>query len=159
MGKRAWAALGLPSIGAQLHAPVAGLQWVVAAYTVVLASLLMLAGALADRFGRKAVFQAGLCLFTLGSWLCSLAPGLAWLVAFRALQGAGASMLNPAALGIISPARSPGRPSGRRRWACGTPPSACRWPWGRWPAAGWRRRRAGGLSSGRTSRWGLRPSA
>jgi EmrB/QacA subfamily drug resistance transporter len=94
--------VGLPAIGAQLHAPVAGLQWVVAAYTVVLASLLMLAGALADRFGRKAVFQVGLCLFTLGSWLCSLAPGLAWLVAFRALQGAGASMLNPAALGIIA---------------------------------------------------------
>jgi EmrB/QacA subfamily drug resistance transporter len=94
--------VGLPAIGAQLHAPVAGLQWVVAAYTVVLASLLMLAGTLADRFGRKAVFQVGLCLFTLGSWLCSLAPGLAWLVAFRVLQGAGASMLNPAALGIIA---------------------------------------------------------
>jgi EmrB/QacA subfamily drug resistance transporter len=94
--------VGLPVIGAQLHAPVAGLQWVVAAYTVVLASLLLLSGALADRFGRKAVFQAGLCLFTLGSWLCSLAPCLAWLIAFRALQGAGASMLNPAALGIIT---------------------------------------------------------
>src|SRR4051812_34858415 len=51
--------VGLPVIGAQLHAPVAGLQWVVAAYTVTLASLLLLAGALADRFGRKAVFQVG----------------------------------------------------------------------------------------------------
>src|SRR5258708_22813972 len=57
--------VGLPMIGAQLHAPVAGLQWGVAAYTVVLASLLMLAGALADRFGRQALFQPGLCLFTL----------------------------------------------------------------------------------------------
>lgn len=94
--------VGLPTIGAELHAPVAGLQWVVAAYTVVLASLLMLAGALADRFGRKAIFQTGLSLFTLGSWLCSLAPDLSWLVAFRVLQAVGASMLNPAALGIIT---------------------------------------------------------
>jgi EmrB/QacA subfamily drug resistance transporter len=94
--------VGLPVIGAQLHAPVAGLQWVVAAYTVVLASLLLLAGALADRFGRKAVFQVGLSLFTLGSWLCSLAPSLPWLIAFRVLQAAGASMLNPSALGIIT---------------------------------------------------------
>jgi EmrB/QacA subfamily drug resistance transporter len=94
--------VGLPAIGAQLHASVSGLQWVVAAYTVVLASLLMLAGALADRFGRKAVFQTGLCLFTLGSWLCSLAPGLSWLLAFRVLQAAGGAMLNPAALGIIT---------------------------------------------------------
>jgi MFS family permease len=67
--------VGLPSIGAQLHAPVAGLQWVIAAYTVTLASLLLLAGALADRFGRKAVFQAGLSLFTLGSWLYGVHPG------------------------------------------------------------------------------------
>jgi EmrB/QacA subfamily drug resistance transporter len=94
--------VGLPTIGAQLHAPVAGLQWVVAAYTVVLASLLLLAGALADRFGRKAVFQVGLSLFTLGSWLCSLAPSLPWLIGFRVLQAVGASMLNPAALGIIT---------------------------------------------------------
>jgi EmrB/QacA subfamily drug resistance transporter len=94
--------VGLPVIGAELHAPVAGLQWVVAAYTVVLASLLLLGGALADRFGRKAVFQVGLALFTLGSWLCSLAPSLPWLVAFRVLQAAGASMLNPAALGIVT---------------------------------------------------------
>jgi MFS family permease len=94
--------VGLPAIGAQLHASVAGLQWVVAAYTVVLASLLMLAGALADRLGRKAVFQTGLSLFTLGSWLCSVAPSLPWLLAFRVLQAAGGAMLNPAALGIIT---------------------------------------------------------
>lgn len=105
--------VGLPEIGAELHAPITGLQWVVAAYTVMLASLLLLAGALADRFGRKAVFQVGLSLFTLGSWLCSLAPSLPWLVAFRALQGAGASMLNPAALGIITNMFT--RPAGRAR--------------------------------------------
>src|SRR5579859_469288 len=94
--------VGLPSIGRSLHAGVAGLQWTVAAYTIVLASLLMFSGAAADRIGRRTIFQVGLSLFTLGSWLCSLAPSLAWLIAFRVLQGIGGSMLNPAALGIIT---------------------------------------------------------
>jgi EmrB/QacA subfamily drug resistance transporter len=94
--------VGLPSIGRDLHAGVAGLQWTVAAYTIVLAALLMFAGALADRVGRRTIFQVGLSLFTLGSWLCSLAPSLGWLIAFRILQGVGGSMLNPAALGIIT---------------------------------------------------------
>jgi EmrB/QacA subfamily drug resistance transporter len=94
--------VGLPSIGRDLHTGVSGLQWTVAAYTIVLAALLMLAGALADRIGRRTIFQVGLSLFTLGSWLCSLAPSLGWLVAFRVLQGVGGSMLNPAALGIIT---------------------------------------------------------
>ena len=94
--------VGLPSIGRDLHAGVSGLQWTVAAYTIVLAALLMLAGALADRIGRRTIFQVGLSLFTLGSWLCSLAPSLGWLIAFRVVQGVGGSMLNPAALGIIT---------------------------------------------------------
>jgi EmrB/QacA subfamily drug resistance transporter len=94
--------VGLPSIGRTLHAGVSGLQWTVAAYTVVLAGLLMFAGALADRIGRRTIFQVGLSLFTLGSWLCSLAPTLGWLIGFRVLQGIGGSMLNPAALGIIT---------------------------------------------------------
>jgi EmrB/QacA subfamily drug resistance transporter len=94
--------VGLPTIGRDLHAGVAGLQWTVAAYTIALAALLMFAGALADRVGRRTIFQVGLSLFTLGSWLCSLAPGLGWLIGFRILQGVGGSMLNPAALGIIT---------------------------------------------------------
>jgi EmrB/QacA subfamily drug resistance transporter len=94
--------VGLPSIGRDLHAGVSGLQWVVAAYTITLAALLMFSGALADRIGRRTIFQVGLSLFTLGSWLCSLAPGLGWLIGFRVLQGVGGSMLNPAALGIIT---------------------------------------------------------
>jgi EmrB/QacA subfamily drug resistance transporter len=94
--------VGLPSIGRDLHADVSGLQWTVAAYTITLASLLMFSGALADRIGRRTIFQVGLSLFTLGSWLCSLAPGLGALIAFRVLQGAGGSMLNPSALGIIT---------------------------------------------------------
>ena len=94
--------IGLPAVGRSLHAGVAGLQWSVTSYTVTLASLLMSAGVIADRCGRRTVFQAGLSLFILGSWLCSIAPSLAWLIAFRAVQGAGAAGLNPAALGIIS---------------------------------------------------------
>jgi EmrB/QacA subfamily drug resistance transporter len=94
--------VGLPSIGRSLHANVAGLQWTIAGYTIVLASLLMFSGAAADRIGRRVIFQVGLSLFTLGSWLCSLAPSLGWLIAFRLLQGAGGSMLNPPALGIIT---------------------------------------------------------
>ena len=94
--------VGLPSIGRDLHAGVSGLQWTVAAYTIALAALLMFSGAVADRVGRRTIFQVGLSLFTLGSWLCSLAPGLGWLIGFRVLQGVGGSMLNPAALGIIT---------------------------------------------------------
>src|ERR1700726_3267578 len=94
--------VGLPEIGKSLHTSVAGLQWTVAGYTIVLASLLMFSGAIADRIGRRTLFQVGLSLFTLGSWMCSLAPSLDWLIAFRVLQGVGGSMLNPAALGIIT---------------------------------------------------------
>jgi EmrB/QacA subfamily drug resistance transporter len=94
--------VALPSIQRNLHASVSGLQWTIDAYTLVLASLLMLSGATADRFGRRRVFQAGLLLFTIGSLLCSLAPGLGWLVTFRIVQAAGGSMLNPVALSIIT---------------------------------------------------------
>src|SRR5207237_3817956 len=66
--------VGLPDIGRDLHAGVSGLQWTVAAYTIALAALLMFSGAVADRIGRRTIFQVGLSLFTLGSWLCSLAP-------------------------------------------------------------------------------------
>ena len=94
--------VALPSIQHGLHAPVSGLQWTVDAYTIVLASFLMLSGSTADRIGRRRTFQAGLALFTLGSLLCSLAPGLGWLVAFRMLQALGGSMLNPVAMSIIT---------------------------------------------------------
>src|SRR6201995_3365395 len=83
--------VGLPEIGASLHTSVAGLQWTVAGYTIVLASLLLFSGALADRIGRRTVFQVGLSLFTLGSWLCSRAPSLSWLSAFRVRQEGGGS--------------------------------------------------------------------
>jgi EmrB/QacA subfamily drug resistance transporter len=94
--------VALPSIGRDLHASVAGLQWTVDAYTLVLASLLMLSGATADRVGRRRTFQVGLAVFTVGSGLCSLAPGLGWLIGFRAVQAIGGSMLNPVAMSIIT---------------------------------------------------------
>ena len=94
--------VALPDIGRTFHAPVSGLQWTIDAYTLVLAVLLMLSGSTADRLGRRRVFQIGLALFTIGSLLCSLAPGLGWLVAFRMLQAVGGSMLNPVAMSIIT---------------------------------------------------------
>jgi EmrB/QacA subfamily drug resistance transporter len=94
--------VALPAIGRDFHAPVSGLQWTIDAYVLVIASLLMLSGATADRVGRRRVFQTGLAIFTLGSLACSLAPGLGWLVAFRALQAVGGSMLNPVAMAIVT---------------------------------------------------------
>ncbi|MFD7895701.1 MFS transporter [Streptomyces sp. NPDC059743] len=94
--------VALPSIQRELHASVSGLQWTIDAYTLVLASLLMLSGSTADRIGRRRVFKIGLVLFTLGSLLCSLAPNLESLVAFRMVQAVGGSMLNPVAMSIIT---------------------------------------------------------
>jgi EmrB/QacA subfamily drug resistance transporter len=94
--------IALPSIRRDLHASVSGLQWTIDAYTLVLASLLILAGSTADRVGRRRTFQTGLVLFTAGSLLCSLAPGLGWLVVFRMVQAIGGCMLNPVAMSIIT---------------------------------------------------------
>jgi EmrB/QacA subfamily drug resistance transporter len=94
--------VALPSIQRELHATVSGLQWIIDAYTLVLASFLMLSGSTADRVGRRRIFQTGLIAFTLGSLLCSLAPSLGWLVVFRMIQALGGSMLNPVALSIIA---------------------------------------------------------
>src|ERR1700684_1700266 len=74
--------VALPSIRRDLHASVAGLQWSIDGYTVVVASFFLLSGSMADRFGRKKTFQLGLAVFTLGSLLCSLAPTTGALVGF-----------------------------------------------------------------------------
>jgi EmrB/QacA subfamily drug resistance transporter len=94
--------VALPTIGHDLGASVSGLQWVVDAYTVVLASLLLLAGSTGDRLGRRRTFQTGLLIFTAGSLLCSLAPSLGWLIGARTIQALGGSMLNPVAMAIIT---------------------------------------------------------
>ncbi|MFB7607774.1 MFS transporter [Streptomyces gardneri] len=93
--------VGLPAIGRGLGVDTRGLEWVVDAYTLVLAGLLISSGALADRFGRRRVFQCGLAVFGMASLLCALAPSAGALVAGRALQGVGASMLSPVALAIV----------------------------------------------------------
>jgi EmrB/QacA subfamily drug resistance transporter len=93
--------VALPSIRRDFDASVTSLQWTTAAYTVVLASLLMLGGSMGDRLGRVRVFQFGLALFTAASLACAFAPGAGWLIAFRVLQGAAGAMLNPVAMSII----------------------------------------------------------
>ncbi|MEV0791121.1 MFS transporter [Kribbella sp. NPDC050459] len=93
--------MALPAIRDDLGASTAGLQWTVDAYTLVLASFLLLAGSTADRFGRKRMFRLGLIVFGLGSLLCSLAPGIEALVAARAVQAVGGTMLNPVAMAIV----------------------------------------------------------
>ncbi|WP_329409648.1 MFS transporter [Streptomyces sp. NBC_00704] len=94
--------VALPSMQSDLHASTSGLQWTIDAYTLVLASLLMLAGSTADRIGRKKVFLSGLVVFAAGSLLCSLAPSLNLLIAARMIQAVGGSMLNPVAMSIIT---------------------------------------------------------
>ena len=94
--------VALPSIGHDLGASVSGLQWTIDAYTLVLASLLMLSGSTADRLGRRRTFVVGLTLFSAG--LVAVQPGAQpWLlVLFRMLQAVGGSMLNPVAMSIIT---------------------------------------------------------
>ncbi|MGW0415517.1 MFS transporter, partial [Streptomyces collinus] len=93
--------VGLPAVGRGLGAGTRGLEWTVDAYTVVLAGLLISSGALADRFGRRRVFRSGLAVFGVASLACAAAPSVGALVAARAVQGVGASMLSPVALAIV----------------------------------------------------------
>src|SRR6201996_8863549 len=84
--------VALPAIQKDLHARLAGLQWILDAYTLVVASFLMLAGSISDRFGRRRVFQIGLGVFTLGSLLCSWAGTIEQLIWFCAPPAVGASL-------------------------------------------------------------------
>ncbi len=93
--------VALPTIRRDLDASVSELQWVVDAYTLVLASLLILSGSVADRLGRARIFKVGLALFSAGSLLCSLARSVELLIVFRMVQAVGGSMLNPVAMSII----------------------------------------------------------
>ncbi|MFI1919981.1 MFS transporter [Nocardia sp. NPDC020380] len=94
--------VAIPTIRHDLSAPFSRLQWIVDVYTLTLASLLMLSGAAADRFGRKRVFRIGLLTFAAGSLLCSLATDIDVLIGARFLQAIGGSMLNPVAMSIIT---------------------------------------------------------
>ena len=94
--------LALPHLAENLDADFAGLQWVVTSYTLSLASLILLGGALGDRFGRRRVFSIGLAWFAVASLLCAVAPTIAVLTAARLLQGVGGALLVPGSLAIIS---------------------------------------------------------
>jgi EmrB/QacA subfamily drug resistance transporter len=93
--------VALPTIGRSLHTSLAGLQWTVTAYTLTLAGLILLGGALGDRLGRRRVFVVGVAWFALASALCGLAPDIGVLIAARALQGIGGALLTPGSLAII----------------------------------------------------------
>jgi EmrB/QacA subfamily drug resistance transporter len=94
--------VALPAIRLDLDASISGLQWIIDAYTLVFASLLILGGSMADRLGRRRIFQTGMMLFALGSLLCSLATDIRSLILFRVVQALGATMLNPVAMAIIT---------------------------------------------------------
>jgi DHA2 family methylenomycin A resistance protein-like MFS transporter len=94
--------IALPSMGEKLEASVSGLQWVVDAYTLLFASLLLSAGALGDQLGARRVYVAGLVLFAAASLGCGLAPDAAVLIGARAAQGAGAAMLVPPSLALLT---------------------------------------------------------
>ncbi|MFZ3561872.1 MFS transporter [Streptomyces sp. BH055] len=91
----------LPDMQHRLGAGMTGLQWIVDAYVLLVATLLLSGGVFADRFGRKRVYLSGVAVFTAASVLCSIAPSVGWLVAGRVLQGIGAAALSPASLALL----------------------------------------------------------
>lgn len=93
--------LALPHIGAEFDASLAGLQWVVTGYTVSLAGLILLGGALGDRYGRRRIYLVGVVWFGLASLLCAVAPNIGALIAARILQGVGGALLTPGSLALI----------------------------------------------------------
>jgi EmrB/QacA subfamily drug resistance transporter len=93
--------VALPRIGHDLHASVAGLQWIVDGYLLSLAGLVLVAGSLGDRYGRRKVYLIGVVWFGLASLLCGVAPNIGLLVAARVLQGVGGALLTPGALAIL----------------------------------------------------------
>lgn len=99
--------IALPAIGRDFHTGMAALQWVVTAYTLTLAGLLLVAGALGDRYGRRRFFVIGVVWFALASALCAVTPNAPVLIAARALQGVGAALLTPGSLAIIDATFAP----------------------------------------------------
>ena len=113
--------VALPAIGKSFDGGMVWLQWVLDGYTLPFAAFLLFAGSLSDGFGAKTVFTAGIILFSAGSALCGIAPRLLPLVVFRFVQGAGASLMTPASLAMISEAYKDPAAKGRAIgfWAAG----------------------------------------
>ena len=93
--------VALPEIGRDFDAPASSLQWILNAYLLTLASLILLGGSLGDRHGRRRVFMLGVAVFSAASLLCAVAPSAEFLSAARALQGIGGALLTPGSLAII----------------------------------------------------------
>ena len=105
--------VALPTLQTELGATAAGVQWVVQAYALFLAALILVGGSLGDRFGRRRVFMLGVTLFTVASIGCGLATDISQLIAARAVQGIGGAMLVPGSLAIISASFPDGAARGR----------------------------------------------
>jgi len=121
--------VALPSIGRGLHGSVTGLQWVVDAYTLSFAGLLLTGGALAERLGGRRIFAFGLVVFGAASAACGLAPALGVLVAARFIQGVGAAVLVPSSLILLQAAFTDRRARSRAVSGCAARRSAgtCSW--------------------------------
>ena len=99
--------VALPSIERDLHMSISNLEWIVTAYALAFAALMITGGKLADYYGRRRVFVAGLAIFTLSSLACGLAPNAGFLIGARAAQGAGSALMSPATLSIITATFAP----------------------------------------------------
>ncbi|MEU6796361.1 MFS transporter [Nonomuraea wenchangensis] len=143
----------LPDMQQRLHTGLTGLQWIVDAYVLLVAMLLLPGGVFADRFGRRRVFLAGVVVFTAASVMCALAPSIGWLIAGRVLQGVGAAALSPASLALLVAAYPAPRGSASERSGCGPGSAASAWPPDRWRAGSW-----WSPSAGPPSSWSTCPS-
>jgi EmrB/QacA subfamily drug resistance transporter len=101
--------VALPTMQRSLHATAADLQWVIEAYSLFLASLILVGGSLGDRLGRRQVFAAGIALFTVASVACGASPNIGVLILARSVQGVGGALLIPGSLAIISASFNPSR--------------------------------------------------
>jgi MFS transporter, DHA2 family, methylenomycin A resistance protein len=143
--------VALPAIQREIGGSLAGLQWVVDAYTLALAAVMLTAGSAADRIGARRTFTLGLAAFAIGSAACAAAPALGVLIAARAVQGLGASAMLPGSLALLvhqfpDPPGGPARSASGAGWASWGSRSA------RWPAASWSPWPAGARSSWSTCR-------
>lgn len=137
--------VALPTIGRDLDASLAALQWTVNGYMLSLAGLILLGGSLGDRFGRRKIFVIGVVWFAAASLLCGLAPNVGVLIAARVLQGVGGALLTPARWRSSRPPST--RTTGPAPSACGRASGVSGPPSGRSSGAGWWTGPAGAGSS------------